>query len=77
VGDSIIAGKDEILGKGKDSFLSVGLITCLNRKNVYFIFQASWVSIQGSICSNWLDNTDLGLEGQLPYMCIYENGQLS
>jgi hypothetical protein len=62
-GDSIIVGKDEILGMGKDSILSVELITCLNSKNVYFLYQASRASIQGSICSNWLDNTDLGLEG--------------
>jgi hypothetical protein len=40
-GDSIIVGKDEILGMGKDSILTAELITCLNSKNVYFLFQAS------------------------------------
>jgi len=61
--DSIIIGKDEILRMGKDYFLSAELITRLNRKNVYFLFQASRASIQGSICPNWLNNMDLGLEG--------------
>jgi hypothetical protein len=46
-GDSIITGKDEILGMGKDSFLSAELITCLNRKNVYFLFQASRAYTRG------------------------------
>jgi hypothetical protein len=48
---------------GKDSFISMELITRLNSKNVYFLFQASQAPIQGSICSNWLSNIDLGLEG--------------
>jgi hypothetical protein len=43
-GDSIIVGKDELLGLGKDSILSVDLISCLNNKNVYFLYQASRVS---------------------------------
>ena len=37
--DSIIIGKDQILGMGKDSFLSVELITRLNRKNVFLFFK--------------------------------------
>jgi hypothetical protein len=64
-GDSIIVGKDELLGLGKDSILSADLISYLNNKNVYFLYQASRVSPQGSICSNWLDSSDLGLEGDL------------
>lgn len=40
-GDSIITGKDEILGMGKVSFLSVEMINRLNNKHVYFLFQVS------------------------------------
>jgi len=48
---------------GKDSILTAELITCLNSKNVYFLFQASCAPMQGSICPNWLVSTELGLEG--------------
>ena len=39
MGDSIIVGKDELLGMGKDSILTIDLITCLNSKNVYFLIK--------------------------------------
>jgi hypothetical protein len=44
LGESIIVGKDELLGLGKDSILFVDLISCLNSKNVYFLYQAIQVS---------------------------------
>jgi hypothetical protein len=44
---------------------STELVFYLNRKNVHFLYQASQVSTQGLICSNWLDNSDLGLESDL------------
>jgi len=54
------------LGLGKDSIFSAELIFDLNNKNVYYIYQASRVSPQDSICSNWLDSSKLlGLEGDL------------
>jgi hypothetical protein len=43
VGDSIIVGKDKILGMEKDYILIVELIIVLNNKNVFFLFQASCV----------------------------------
>jgi hypothetical protein len=64
-GDSIITGKDETLGMGKVSFLFVEFIIHLNSNHVYFLFQASQALVQGSIYSNWLNNIDLGLEGDL------------
>jgi hypothetical protein len=63
VDDSAIVGKDEILGMGKDSILTAELITVLNSKNVFFLFQASCAPKQGSNCSNWFVRTKLGLEG--------------
>jgi len=44
-GDSIITGKDEILGMGKVSFLFAEMINRLNKKHVYFLFQVSRASI--------------------------------
>jgi hypothetical protein len=44
LGDSIIVGKDKILGLGKDSILSTELVFFLNNKNVYYLYQASQVS---------------------------------
>jgi hypothetical protein len=44
-GDSIITGKDEILGMGKVSFLSTEMINRLNNKHVYFLFQVSRSSV--------------------------------
>jgi hypothetical protein len=46
-GDSIITGKDEILGMGKVSFLSVELINHLNSNHVYFLFQARRAPVTG------------------------------
>jgi hypothetical protein len=63
--DSIIIGKGEILGLGKESILSNELIYLLNEKNVYFLYQARQAPPYGTTCSNWLDNTNLGLEGDL------------
>jgi len=67
VGDSIIIGKDEIMGMGKVSFLFLELINHLNSNHVYFLFQASRALVQGSICSNWLNSIDLGLEDDLSF----------
>jgi ribonuclease HI len=64
-GSSIITGKDEILGLGKRSFLSAELINLLNNNQVYFLYQARKASVQGTICTNWLDSRDLGLVGDL------------
>jgi hypothetical protein len=64
-GSSILVGKDEILGLGKRSFLSPEMIIFLNINHVHFLYQARKASVQGTICSNWLNNRDLGLVGDL------------
>jgi hypothetical protein len=64
-GHSILIGKDVIMGMGKDSILSNEMILLLNFKNVYLLYQARCAHPQGTICTNWLDSADLGLEGEL------------
>jgi hypothetical protein len=63
--NSIIIGKDVILGMGIDSFLSNELVATLNQKNVYLLYQVGCDFTQGLICSNWIDSAALGLEGDL------------
>jgi hypothetical protein len=64
-GQSIVIGKDVILGMGKDSFLTKELVDRLNQKNVHLLYQASCDLLQGTLCSTWLDCTTLELEGDL------------
>jgi hypothetical protein len=64
-GQSIVIGRDVILGMGKDSLLSNELVEWLNHKNVYLLYQASCDQVQGSLGSNWLNDTDLELEGDI------------
>jgi len=63
LGHSIILGKDVLLGMGKDSILSKYLFLLLNKKNVYFLYQARLH--QGTIFPNWLESKDFLLEGDL------------
>lgn len=62
--NSILIGKDAIMGMGQDSVLSHKLVRILNLKNVHLLYQASRVLPQGSISSTWLDSTELGLVGE-------------
>jgi hypothetical protein len=64
-GVSIMIGKDEIMGMGKGSFLSMALISHLNEQQVYYLFQARRAPAVGSTCANWLNSIDLGLVGDL------------
>ena len=65
VGVSIMTGKDEFLGMGKGSFLSMALISHLNEHRVYYLFQARRALTVGTTCANWLNSLDLGLAGNL------------
>jgi hypothetical protein len=64
-GQSIIIGKDLILGHGKSMILSEDLVTNLNQKSVYYLYQARSELRPGTICSIWLTSDDLGLVGDL------------
>jgi hypothetical protein len=64
-GDSIIMGKDEILGMGNASYLSTELIKHLNDNKVYYLYQVRRVTAHGTFCTNSLTNFDLGLVGDL------------
>jgi len=66
VGVSIMTGKDEILGMGKGSYLSMDLITHLNEHHVYYLYQVRRALAARMICSNWLNSIDLGQVGDLP-----------
>jgi hypothetical protein len=61
-GHSISVGRDAIMGMGQDSYLSQDLINILNQKNIYLLFQASRVSIRGSMSQSWVHSVELGLE---------------
>jgi hypothetical protein len=60
-----LIGKDCILGMGDATILSGDLITALNLKGVFYLFQANSVPRPGMICPNWLTSADLELEGLL------------
>jgi hypothetical protein len=58
-------GKDEIMGMGKGSFLSLDLISHLNEHQMYYLFQARRAPTAGMTCANWLNILELGLAGDL------------
>jgi hypothetical protein len=60
-GVSILIGKDEILRMGKGSFLSLDLISQLNEKHVYYLFQARRALNVGVTYASWLNSIELGL----------------
>jgi hypothetical protein len=64
-GVSIMIGKDEIMGMGKGSFLSLDLISHLNEHHVYYLFKARRASVVGISCTTWLNSIELGLVGSL------------
>jgi hypothetical protein len=62
-GQSIVIGRDYILGLGKYSLLSEDLIQSLNHKRIYVLYQARCNKEQGAIGTNWLTSSVLELEG--------------
>jgi hypothetical protein len=64
-GESILLGKDRILGMGDAAILSEELIYAINLKGVFYLFQASSAPRPGLLCPNWLTSVDLELEGHL------------
>ena len=63
--ESILIGKDRILGMGDAAILSGDLISALNLKGVHYLYQASCEPCPGMICSNWFTSDELELEGHL------------
>jgi len=61
IGHSIIVGKDMILGLVQDSLLSHELVERLNKKGMYFLYQASIQVIGVSTGKSWLCSEDLDL----------------
>jgi hypothetical protein len=64
-GHSILIRKDYILGMGQLAILSEELIEAINRKGIYYLFQAKALAHVGRITSNWISSGDLDLSGQL------------
>jgi hypothetical protein len=62
---SIIVGKDHIIGLGNASFLSPPLITHLNTKNTYFLYQARLSSDHGTQDAGWKSGNDFELPSDL------------
>jgi hypothetical protein len=65
MGESILIGKDCILGMGDATILSGDLISSLNLKGVHYLYQANFEPRPRMICSNWITSDELDLEGQL------------
>jgi hypothetical protein len=65
MGESILIGKDRILGMGDAAILSEELISTLNQKGVHYLYQAYCEPRRGMICSNWYTSDELELEGHL------------
>jgi hypothetical protein len=81
-GQSILIGKDCILGMGQSAILSEELIEAINRKGIYYLFQAKALAQVGRITSNWISSVDLDLSGQLQeewqaYRCALINNGIT
>jgi hypothetical protein len=64
-GKSIVIGKDCILGMGDAVLLSKELLVSINRKGIFFLYQAQKEAQVGIITLNWFSSTDLELTSQL------------
>jgi hypothetical protein len=64
-GHHILFSKDHILRMGEGVVLIEELIIALNRKGIYFLFQAQCEARVGMIGTNWHSNNALGLERDL------------
>jgi hypothetical protein len=64
-GHSIIIGRDAILGMGQTSFFLWIWYYELNRKHIYFLYQASRSISVGLLGQNWVSSTELGLREDL------------
>jgi len=64
-GDAILIGKDEIMGMGKGSFLSMTLISHLNEHHVHYLLQARRAPVTGLTCATWVNSIELVLAGDL------------
>jgi hypothetical protein len=64
-GHLIDLGKDQILGMGDSSFLSINLLDALKDQNILSLAQARNLTSDQSFSSYWLTSDDLGFEGDL------------
>jgi hypothetical protein len=64
-GHSIVLGKDRITGMETFSDLSPDLISNLNSKQVYFLFQAATGRRSNSLLNTWKSSLELGLPPNL------------
>jgi hypothetical protein len=60
-GHSIIVGKDVILGMGQEAFLSQDLVSCLNKKGIHFLYQASRQRMGAATGTRWINSAELDL----------------
>jgi hypothetical protein len=57
---SILIGRDHIIGMGEEAILLDELISAINRRGIYYLFQAYCEPIVGMVGSNWLSNEEMG-----------------
>jgi hypothetical protein len=62
-GMTIRLGEDTILGLGKRSFLSQGLIDSLRLKGCHFLYQMEDAGRQGVVMAHWKSDSEMGLVG--------------
>jgi hypothetical protein len=72
-GKSIVIGKDRILGMGDATLLSYELIYVINRKGLFFLFQAQTRSQVGRITQNWISSVELELTGNYKWNGVFSD----
>ena len=66
-GNAIIIGRNVISGLNEASFLLEEPIRELNKKHIFFLFQASRPSSLSLLGQNWIMSNELNLEGDLGF----------
>jgi hypothetical protein len=64
-GETIQAGRDQIMGMGNNSFLSQALLTALKDRGITFLYQARNTSLNAPLNTYWIDVNQLGINGDL------------
>jgi hypothetical protein len=64
-GVSIQVGKDVIIGLGQEAILSRELITSLNQKHIFLLYQASRTWTGNATGTSWISSVELGLDEPL------------
>jgi len=60
-GNSILIGRDKILGFGNSLFLSQDILSPLHQQNITLLYQAKGINQSGFISMQWKESGDLGL----------------